>query len=193
MVAKVSGGFAGGTQDCDLQEYECGAEHQCRDVRGSAARMHERLHVLRERRPKCHHVPVWNHRGDGGRVSCGDGRLHPEMLGRRSRDHGRPSFRGRWRCGGADWRRHQQHGPYGRGGNVEVRGGKASSVTEIRDHVERGAAGAIKRRRGGADHEQRRRWRERRGGPRKRARHARATAAPSPWRRARRRLEAVAA
>ena len=142
-----------------------GAEHQCRDVRGSAARMHERLHVLRERRPKCHHVPVWNHRGDGGRVSCGDGRLHPEMLGRRGRDHGRLSFRGRWRCGGADWRRHQQHGPLRQGrqcGDPRWQGklGKRG----IRDHVERAQRGAIKRRRGGADHEQRRRWRERRGG-----------------------------
>ena len=50
-MVKVSGGFAGGTQDCDLQEYECAG------LNISVAMYEAVLHgctsdcVLRERRP----------------------------------------------------------------------------------------------------------------------------------------------
>ena len=76
-----------------------GTDHQRGDVRGRAARVHERLHILRKRCPGRHDVSVRNDRRDGGGVPRGDGRVHPEMLGRRGRDHGRSVV---WGCG---WRR----------------------------------------------------------------------------------------
>ena len=75
-MVKVTGGFAGGTTDCDLDYYECGG------LNITVAMYEAVLHGCGRRWHRGFFgIPLRHHGGDRSSAHCCAWRVHPEMLG----------------------------------------------------------------------------------------------------------------